>query len=216
MQKKLLNIYNKLVERFGPQAWWPADSPFEVIVGAILTQNTNWRNVEKAITNLKKAKVLSPKQILEIRNSKLENLVRPTGYYRQKARRLKEFVKYFTIEYGARLSRMKNKDLSDLRQELLNIHGIGPETADSILLYALDKPTFVVDAYTRRIGQRLGLFKLDDYHDIKDYFENNLPKNLEIYKEYHALLVELAKNFCKTKPQCDGCPISKMCTHEYY
>jgi endonuclease-3 related protein len=208
--KNLLKVYSKLLKHFGPQAWWPADSPFEVIVGAILTQNTNWKNVEKAIENLKKVKLLSAEKILKVNSAKLEELVRPTGYYRQKAHRLKEFVKYFTSEYGAKLSRMKKRDLSDLRHELLNIHGIGPETADSILLYALDKPTFVVDAYTRRIGQRLGLFKFDDYHEIKDCFEQNLPKDLEMYKEYHALLVELGKNYCKTKPQCEDCPLLRL------
>jgi endonuclease-3 related protein len=209
-KNKLLRMYKKLLKYFGPQAWWPADSPFEVIVGAILTQNTNWKNVEKAIENLKKARLLSAEKILKVKSAKLEELIRPTGYFRQKARRLKEFVKYFTSRYGAKLSRMKKRDLADLRQELLNIHGIGPETADSILLYALDKPTFVVDAYTRRIGQRLGLFKFDDYHAIKDYFERNLFRNLEIYKEFHALLVELAKNFCKTKPMCAECPLVKL------
>lgn len=192
-------IYKKLLKHFGPQNWWPADTEFEVIVGAILTQNTNWKNVEKAIANLKREKLLSAKKILEVRSLKLERLLKPSGYFRQKARRLKGFIK----EYHGK-SRMS-------REELLKIKGIGPETADSILLYAFDKPTFVVDAYTRRIGQRLDLFKSDDYHEIKDFFEKNLPRDLEMYKEYHALLVELAKNYCKIKPLCKKCPINKLC-----
>lgn len=196
---RLLKIYEKLLGHFGPQAWWPADSPFEVMVGAILTQNTNWKNVEKAIANLKRKKLLRPVSILEIANSKLEKLIRPAGFFRQKAKRLKGFIR----EYR-RKSEMN-------REELLRIKGIGPETADSILLYAFEKPTFVVDAYTRRIGQRVGLFKFDDYHEIKDYFEKNLPKDREMYKEYHALLVELAKNYCKTKPACKKCPVGKLC-----
>lgn len=200
---KLFKIYKRLFAHFGPQAWWPADTPFEVIIGAILTQNTNWKNVEKAIANLKAARVLSPRAILEIRKSKLEELIKPAGYYRQKTKKLKAFVKYYLRE---------NKG-KNLRKELLEVHGIGPETADSILLYALDKPTFVVDAYTRRIGNRVGLFKFNDYHQIKEYFEQNLPRDLEMYKEYHALLVELGKNFCKTKPDCVRCPINRLCEY---
>jgi endonuclease-3 related protein len=201
MREKLRKIYNKLLKHFGPQAWWPADSPFEVIIGAILTQNTNWRNVEKAIESLKASNVLSPKSLLKIRNTKLEKLIKPAGFFRQKAKRLKGFVG----EY------LKNPKMT--RQELLDIKGIGPETADSILLYAFEEPTFVVDAYTRRIGQRVGLFKYDDYHEIKDHFEKNLPRNLEMYKEYHALLVELGKNHCKTNPVCKACPIIELCEY---
>lgn len=201
MREKLRNIYNKLLKHFGPQAWWPADSPFEVIVGAILTQNTNWRNVEKAIENLKAARALRSSSFLKLSNAKLERLIKPSGFYKQKAKRLKGFVK----EY------LKNPKMT--RRELLDIKGIGPETADSILLYAFEEPTFVVDAYTRRIGQRVGLFKSDDYHEIKDFFEMNLPGDLEMYKEYHALLVELAKNCCKVKPACKECPIIELCEY---
>ncbi len=204
---KLLKIYRTLLKHFGPQAWWPAETPFEVIIGAILTQNTNWKNVEKAIANLKAHKLLSPKAILDIRNSKLENLIRSAGYYKQKAKKLKAFVRFFLREYSGSIRKMKRVD----RSELLKVHGIGPETADSILLYALDKPSFVVDAYTRRIGNRVGLFKFSDYHEIKEFFEKNLPKDLEMYKEYHALLVELGKNFCKAKPICKNCPIIEFC-----
>ena len=210
---KLLKIYRTLLKHFGPQAWWPAETPFEVMIGAILTQNTNWKNVEKAIANLKAHKLLSPKAILDIRNSKLENLIRSAGYYKQKAKKLKAFVKYFIKEYQGKLGKMRENQGAKLRNELLEVHGIGPETADSILLYALDKPTFVVDAYTKRIGNRVGLFKFSDYHEIKEFFEKNSSKNLEMYKEYHALLVELGKGFCKTEPACEDCPIKALCNY---
>ncbi len=212
-KQRLLNIYRQLFAHFGPQNWWPADSAFEVIIGAILTQNTNWKNVEKAINNLKTAKALNPKAILKIRNSKLENWIKPSGFYKQKAKKLKVFVRYFTDKYQGKLRRMFNKPVSQLRTELLNIHGIGPETADSILLYAAEKRSFVVDAYTRRIGKRIGLYQTDDYHAIKAYYEENLLRSLEIYKEYHALLVELAKIYCRVKPLCKPCPLFKVCDY---
>ena len=210
-KQKLLSIYKKLYAHFGPQKWWPADSAFEVIIGAILTQNTNWKNVEKAISNLKKAKVLRPKPLLELKNTKLEKLIRPSGYYRQKAKKLKVFVGHLVRHYKGKLKPMFSKPTLELREELLALHGIGPETADSILLYAAEKRSFVVDAYTRRIGKRVGLYQTADYHEIKAYFEKNLPHNLEIYKEYHALLDELAKKYCRTIPFCEKCPISSSC-----
>lgn len=211
--KKLLRIYRRLLKHFGPQEWWPADTPFEVMVGAILTQNTNWGNVEKAIAELKRSKVLSPKSLAAIPNAELGKLVRSSGYFRQKAKKLKAFVKFFLREYDGSIRKMREDEGEKLRKKLLEVHGVGPETADSMLCYALDKPTFVVDAYTKRIGKRVGLFKFEDYHQIKDYFERNLPRDLEIYKEYHALLVELGKNFCKPRPECKKCPILKIC-HE--
>jgi len=211
-QKKLLKVYRILFKRFGPQAWWPADTPFEVMVGAILTQNTNWKNVEKAIANLKGAKGLGTgglgaEGLGKMNIRRLEELIRPSGYYRQKAKKLKAFVRFFLKEFGGSILKMKGVE----RADLLRVHGIGPETADSILLYALDRPTFVVDAYTKRIGSRVGLFKFEDYHEIKDYFEETLPKDLELYKEYHALLVELGKDYCKSRPECKNCPILKLC-----
>lgn len=211
MKNKLLKIYNLLFKHFCPQRWWPAESPFEVMVGAILTQSTNWGNVEKAIANLKKIKLLSPRRIFDIRNSILENSIKPSGYYRQKAKKLKAFVRFFLKEYQGSVKKMRAAQLSKLREELLVVHGIGPETADSILLYALDKPSFVVDAYTRRIGQRLGLFKFDDYHKIKGFFETNLPKRVKLYNEYHALVVALGKYYCRPKPKCEKCPVKKLC-----
>ena len=212
MKKKLLKIYSLLYDHFGPQAWWPAVTPFEVMVGAILTQNTNWLNVEKAIANLKGAKGLRAEGLGKMNIRRLEELIRPSGYYRQKAKKLKAFVKFFLGEYDGSIRKMRKGEVGELRKELLAVHGIGPETADSMLCYALDKPTFVVDAYTKRIGKRVGLFKYSEYPEIKDYFEKNLPKDLEIYKEYHALIVELGKNYCKTKPDCKNCPIKKLCS----
>ncbi len=200
---KLLTIYNKLLSHFGPQHWWPGDTPFEIMIGAILTQNTNWANVEKAIANLKRAKRLNPHEICVMRNANLESLIRPSGYFRVKAKKLRIFCKWLIRRGG-----MRNVK----RSELLAIWGIGPETADSMLCYALGKTTFVVDAYTRRIGKRVGLFEFDDYHQIKDYFEKNLPRNLKIYKEFHALLVALGKDYCRPKPICGECPINKLCS----
>ncbi len=203
----LLQIYNHLFERFGPQHWWPGETPFEVVVGAILAQNTNWGNVEKAITNLKKANMLSPEKLYEINIQKLANLIRPSGFFNMKARRLKTFMIWFFNQYQGDINRMISQDVQTLRRELLSLTGIGPETADSILLYAANKPTFVVDAYTHRIFSRHGLIPEEStYDEIKAYFEDGLPQDAAIYNEYHALLVKLGKNYCKPKMNCDGCP----------
>lgn len=213
MKQKLLKIYKLLHKRFGPQHWWPGATPFEVIIGAILTQSANWANVELAIGNLKKDKSLSPKALYKIKTSKLQKLIRPSGYFRAKAKKVKEFVKYLVENYNGSLKRMFAKSIPELRQELLAIHGIGPETADSIICYAALKPTFVVDAYTKRIGNRVGLFKLENYYDIKDYFERNLPKRYQLLNEYHALIVALGKYHCKPKPNCLCCPVSRLCSY---
>jgi len=190
---KPLQLYRRLYKEFGTQRWWPARSPFEVVVGAILTQNTNWKNVERAIANLRKGRLLVPRRILDIRNSKLESRIRPAGYYRQKTKKLKAFVSHLFKYHKGGLKKMFAQPVPKLRKELLSIHGIGPETADSILLYAARKLSFVVDAYTRRIGHELGLFKFNRYDEIKNYFEKNLPKSVRIYNEFHALLVEYGK-----------------------
>lgn len=204
-------IYNRLIGVFGKQRWWPADSPFEVIVGAILTQQTSWKNVEKAIGNLKALSELSPRTILQTPSNRLQTLIRSSGYYRQKARKLKIFCKFFIKEYGGSIKKMKAGLVHVLRQGLLGLWGVGRETADSILLYALGKPIFVVDAYTIRIGERVGLFKSDGYEHVRAFFESNLRRSVPVFKEYHALLVELGKNYCKTKPLCKPCPIKKLC-----
>jgi endonuclease-3 related protein len=204
-------MYSRLLKAFGPQHWWPADSPFEVMVGAILTQQTNWKNVEKAVDNLKKAKKLSPRAILSSSNSALQKLVRPSGYYRQKARKLKIFCKCLIGEYDASIEKMKRSQFSRLRTQLLSLWGIGRETADSILLYALGKPIFVVDAYTVRIGERVGLFRSEGYEHVRQFFESSLRRSVTLYKEYHALLVELGKKYCKPRPLCSECPVKKLC-----
>jgi len=211
MAHKVNTVYGELLRAFGPQGWWPADSPFEVIVGAILTQQTLWKNVEKAIASLKRAKKLSARAILKTTDRDLQRLVRSSGYYRQKAKKLKIFCEFFLNEYCGKITEMKRSRTSHLRSRLLSIWGIGRETADSILLYALDKPIFVVDAYTVRIGERMGLFRSDGYEHVRNYFESNLKRSVPLYKEYHALLVQLGKNFCKTKPLCAKCPIKKLC-----
>ncbi len=202
-------IYKKLYRHFGPQNWWPADSTFEVIIGAILTQNTSWQNVEKAILNLKNARSLNFKKMYSMNNATLARLIKPAGYYNIKAKRIKNFLKFLKQNYSGDLAKMKSIDLSVLRDQLLSVNGIGPETADSILLYALDKPVFVVDAYTKRISSLHGLTKMtDDYDTVQKFFLKHLPHDKKIFNEYHALLVRLAKDNCKkTKRDCLRCPI---------
>ncbi len=208
----LLKIYHKLLDSFGSQNWWPMEGGFrprewEVCLGAILTQNTNWKNVEKALENLKKAGKISPMDILEAEDGELEELVRPSGYYKQKAIKLRDFTD-FVMGFGG--FRQFSKKVS--RKQLLEVRGIGPETADSILLYALGRPHFVVDAYTRRVFSRLGLLKDGlDYEGIRRFFEEKLPKDINLYKEYHALIVELGKRLCRNKPLCKECPLDKQC-----
>ena len=209
---KLKQIYNKLCKHFGPQYWWPGDSPFEVVVGAILTQSCNWQNVELAISNLKKEKILSIKELYNVKTSKLQKLVKPSGYFRAKAKKLKAFVSHLIKYHKGSLKIMFKQPLPKLRDELLSIHGIGPETADSILLYAAEKPSFVVDAYTIRIGQRLKLFKRSKYNEVKEFFESNLTKKVQLFNEFHALFVALGKDYCKkSRPKCDICPLLKTC-----
>ncbi|MCG2825513.1 MAG: endonuclease III domain-containing protein [Thermoplasmatales archaeon] len=208
---KTINIYKKLLKHFGRQHWWPAETRFEVIVGAILTQNTSWKNVEKAIKNLKKEKMLNCKKIANMDIKKLEKMVQPSGFYKQKAERLKRFCKYLDESYDSDLNKFFNRDTNVIRNELLSLNGIGNETADSILLYAGEKPIFVIDAYTKRMCERTGIVNAKKYDELQSFFEKNLPKNIEMYKEFHALIVELGKNFCRKKPGCDGCPLKNTC-----
>jgi endonuclease-3 related protein len=198
-----MHIYMALLERFGKQGWWPASSRFEVVVGAILTQNTNWRNVEKAVANLRKAGILNQRKISRAKKRRIEALIRPSGFYRQKAGRLKSIARWF-ISADLKMSTER------LREELLAIKGVGKETADSIILYAFNKPVFVIDAYTRRMCDRHGLVKGDDYEDYRSFFEKNLPKDVELYKEFHALIVELGKRYCKKRPECEKCPVFSL------
>lgn len=181
------------------------------MVGAILTQNAAWPNVERAITNLKRARKLNARAMLALSNGELQRLIRPSGFFRVKARRLRSFVDYFVTRYQGSIARMRRIPLDRLRPELLAVHGVGPETADSILLYALDKSVFVVDAYTRRIFERHGLTTCRTaYEDVRALFEDNLPRRVNLYNEYHALLVRLAKTHCRPKPRCDGCPLEPL------
>lgn len=192
----------------GPQQWWPGETPFEIIIGAILTQNTNWSNVEKAIRNLRTAGKLSPEGIHELSVTELAQLIRPSGFFNVKARRVKTFINWLFSRYGGNLSGMFNQDLQILRDELLSVKGIGPETADSILLYAGNLPTFVVDAYTHRIFSRHGFVSEEStYDEMKSFFEENLPKDVKLYNEYHALLVNIGKMFCRPKKACEQCPL---------
>jgi len=213
MKTDLLSIHNILLERFGPQDWWPGDTPFEVVIGAILTQSTSWTNVEKAIGNLKKKKLLSPEGIHKIDAGELALHIRSAGYYNAKARKLKEFMEHLYTNHSGKLDQLFESDAKALRVELLSIWGIGPETADSIVLYAAEKPEFVVDAYTKRIFSRMGYVKeAISYEDLKEFSEKNLPRDVKIYNEFHALLVRLGKEHCKkSKPICTGCPLTKEC-----
>ncbi|MBI5183104.1 MAG: endonuclease III domain-containing protein [Nitrospinae bacterium] len=208
-KERLLNIYSDLLGHFGQQKWWPAETRFEVCVGAILTQNTAWQNVEKAIANLKKEGVLNPQRLREVSIDKLAQLIIPSGYYNIKAKRLKEFVGFLCDRYNGDLDMMFSDGVDNLRDSLLQVKGIGPETADSILLYAGYIPIFVVDAYTKRIFSRLNLVVDDDisYDELQSFFMRNLTQNVPLFNEYHALIVMLGKNYCRRKPKCDGCPI---------
>jgi endonuclease-3 related protein len=209
ISRRLGRIYQKLYSRFGCQHWWPGESPFEVMVGAILTQNTNWANVEKAIQNLKKRKVLSAQRLFDLSRKELAELIRPAGYYNIKAERLGEFLKFLFREYKGSTKKMFPLETKKLRRQLLSVKGIGPETADSILLYALRKPIFVVDAYTRRIFSRHKLIREDfGYDQVQELFMRNLKKSTRLFNEYHALIVRLGKDFClKTRPRCRVCPL---------
>ena len=214
-----MQIYRKLFQVFGPQGWWPIKGEYkprrlsgndrlEICIGAILTQNTSWKNVEKALVNLHENKLIGLEQLAKIREQKLASLIKCSGYYRQKARKLKVFAKR-VLESGS-LKGFFAKE--NLRDELLSIWGIGPETADSIILYAAEKPIFVIDAYTKRIMSRFGVCKSDvDYHLLQNYFHERLPKDYKLFNEYHALFVELAKRHCTRNPDCNACPLNKTC-----
>jgi len=209
MRKRLKDIYIKLYSAFGPQGWWPGETPFEVMVGAILTQNTNWQNVSRAINNLKKEKLLSASKLNSLRLKKLASLIRPAGYYNIKAKRLKNFLDFFFKHYKGNIRSLSKKETTELRRELLGVNGIGEETADSILLYALNRPVFVVDTYTKRILSRHKLVKEEaPYRVLQNLFADNLIANVKMFNEYHALLVKLGKDFCrKLKPRCAQCPL---------
>ncbi len=209
----LTEIYQTLLNKFGPQHWWPGETPFEVIIGAILTQQTSWNNVEKAINNLKKKDLIDLKKLHDIENEKLEELIRSSGYYRQKTKKLKTFMNFLWNNYDGKLEKLFDQSIHQLREELLSINGIGKETADSIILYATNKPIFVIDAYTIRMVNRLGITQKKDYEKLQELFQKNLPINVQLFNEFHALIVQLGKNYCKKKPKCNECPLKARCDY---
>jgi endonuclease-3 related protein len=206
---ELLAIHDALLAAFGPQGWWPGETPFEVMVGAILTQNTNWRNVERAIANLRAARVLTPAAMARLRPQALAGLIRPAGYFRVKAARLGNLLDHLRRRHGGSVARMLRTPMPPLREELLGISGIGPETADSILLYAAGHPSFVVDAYTRRVLSRHGLAgEGAGYDEVRRIFTRSLPAEAPLFNEFHALIVRLGKEFCRPRaPRCAACPL---------
>ncbi|BCB95159.1 endonuclease III [Dissulfurispira thermophila] len=207
--KPLAKIYNKLYSFYGPQCWWPGDTPFEIAVGAILTQNTNWGNVEKAIKNLKNARALSVKALHELPLHEIALLIKPAGYFNVKAKRLKSFVDFLVKNFNSSMEKMKKEDMESIRKKLLDVHGIGPETADSILLYALNKPVFVIDAYTKRVLSRHKILDYDaSYTEYQNLFHKELDEDIQMFNEYHALFVRIGKDFCKPRPLCERCPLS--------
>jgi endonuclease III related protein len=216
----LLQIYELLYKRYGPQYWWPGDSRFEIIIGAILTQNTNWQNVEKAIFNLKSANLLDAEKMHKLPIEKLAELIHPAGYYNIKAVRIKNFLNWLFDKHDGSLELVEQLDTHSLREELLAIKGIGPETADSIALYAFDKPIFVVDAYTARVMTRHRLIEPGaGYEALQELFMNALPAESKLFNEYHALLVQVGKNHCRKTARCPGCPLEELPhdtdTHDY-
>ena len=211
IKRDLQEFYHHMAKHYGPTHWWPGDTPFEIAIGAILTQNTAWTNVERAIKNLKKAKLLSPKKILDAPTDLLHTAIRPSGYFRQKTIRIQRFAKHLLDHYQGSVKRMARRPLGELRDELLELHGIGPETADDILLYACDKPIFVVDEYTRRILARHGRVHHDiKYHPLQQFVEKNLEPDVKLFKELHGLIVWTGKDFCRKTPNCDNCPLKPL------
>jgi len=210
--RKLKRIYARLYESFGPQHWWPADTAFEVVVGAILTQNTSWENVEKALRNLKDENALSPEALAAMREKKLARLLRPVGYFNVKAKRLKAFLEFFRDGYGLSLKKLFALPKRRLRAALLGVNGIGRETADSIMLYAAGTATFVIDAYTMRVFSLHGFFEPGiDYDEARAFFETHLPRSVKRYNEFHALIVKLGKDYCRPRnPRCGDCPLKRF------
>ncbi|WP_225072155.1 endonuclease III domain-containing protein [Desulfuromonas sp. CSMB_57] len=212
VQQGIERLFRSLAGYYGPLHWWPADSPWEVVLGAILTQNTAWRNVEQAIAALKATISLTPEALLQLPLGQLEALIRPAGFFRQKAERLQLFARYLVERHGGSLATLLDGTLEAVRAELLTLKGVGPETADSILLYAGGRPSFVIDAYTRRLLGRLGLLTGgESYAEIRHLFMSRLPADADLFNEYHALIVEHCKQFCRKRPLCDTCPLRVDC-----
>jgi len=211
-RERLLEIFQRLHDAYGPQAWWPADDPLEVIVGAILTQRTTWTNAERAIARMRDTKMLSVAALHDATERTISRAIRPSGCYREKAKKLKAFAAWIVDRHGGTLGRALDLPTAELRRELLEIHGIGPETADAILLYAAARPSFVVDAYTRRLFERLGwLAGGEAYEEIRCDLMDALPVDVPLFNEFHALLVRHAKAHCRATPNCHGCPLAEIC-----
>ncbi|MDP6045760.1 MAG: endonuclease III domain-containing protein [Phycisphaerae bacterium] len=207
----LMEMYEAMLEQFGHQGWWPGDGPLEICIGAVLTQNTNWANVEKALVNLRVAGAMSVSAIHEMDHDALAQLIRPAGYFNIKAKRLKNLIAHVYEAYGDDIEAFLDRSVWTLHEELMPINGIGRETADSIILYAAEKPTFVIDRYTCRIMVRHGLIcPEDDYEQVKDLFESSLAEDLDIWKDYHAQIVAVGKQYCRPKAKCDGCPLEQF------
>lgn len=213
IKQDLQRIYKKLYRHFGPQHWWPARTRIEVIIGTVLTQNTAWTNVEKAIRNLRRHKLLSLKRLRALNTQQLAYIIKPAGYFNIKAKRLKNVLDFFYRQYQGNIQNARRVKAVLLREQLLSVNGIGPETADSILLYALDMPSFVIDAYTKRVFSRLGLLSVNtSYESAQARFMNNLPSSRKLFNEFHALIVKAGKEYCKKKkPRCHECPLQSEC-----
>ena len=215
MSPDLLSIYKRLFAAYGEQHWWPGSDPFEIIVGAILTQQVTWKNVEKALAALKAANLLKPETLLLAPLDEVATLIRPTIYYNAKAKKLHSFLLFLKERHHGDLEDLFSLSITALREELLSVHGIGEETADSVILYAAGKPSFVIDAYTRRIVQRLGLISgTEKYAALRALFMENIPHDVKLYNEYHALFVRHGKERCRVRsPLCSGCPLGDMCEY---
>ncbi len=207
--RDFLTVFERLLAHFGPQHWWPGETPFEIMVGAILTQNTAWSNVERAIANLRAAGALDARAIVAADPERLAVWLRPSGYFNVKARRLRAFCRWYLAEGG--FEALRRQDTPALRRALLAVQGIGPETADDILLYAFERPVFVVDAYTRRLFSRLGLTDTQAYEPLRAELEAALPRDVALFNEYHALIVQQGKSVCRPRPRCADCCLRAEC-----
>lgn len=208
---RLTEIYDRLYAAYGPQKWWPGETPFEVLVGAVLVQNTAWRNVERAIANLREQGLMTPRKLYALAPEDLAEHIRSAGYFRLKAQRLRNLLKLIVERYDGSLAALFDQDVESLRRELLTVKGVGPETADSIVLYAAGLPSFVVDTYTHRIMSRHGWIESEaDYHQLKEHFESQLPVDVPLYNEFHALLVRVGHHHCRKTPNCEACPLAEL------
>jgi endonuclease-3 related protein len=210
MQERLLNIFHKLLDAFGKRNWWPGETELEIIIGAVLTQNTSWKNVEKAIDSLKRRNVLDINSLYKMDREILAFIIKPSGFYNIKSKRLKNIINVIYTQYEANILNLNNIDMWYVRDKLLEINGIGRETADSIILYALNKPIFVVDVYTKRFLKNHKLYNEEsDYDAVQRFFMKNLPHDTYLFNEFHALIVYLCQNFCKKVPLCSKCPLKQ-------